>query len=385
MSNKLTAAAIEAYLTKMGADPGQYRGGSSHPSAKVEDGTRPAKSGFRSRENEEDIKRDIPIGIDHESEAKTSTDTLASDQPQLGLKQAPTGEDPTWETRRAKMKKDDPGSSHPARTDNEELDGKCAEDLRSWSTNDLHKAAAYLGTHICETITKQASDMTPRQSQSPQTAIDPAIAQAAGYQVAGLLTGQLKEAEVDQMVTASVDELIAQAIKQANDTADYLDGFAAAAAQKQADDAAAAMGAGGPPMGAGGPPMGAGGPPMGAGGPPAGPEAGGINPDEEAELMQLEQLLQQAGVTPEELMQALSEEAGGAGGAGGHPGAGGQPGAQDAASAMDAGGAKTAADAMAKVATMNYIREVAQRSRLRGAGKIAQAADAAVAAVTAKK
>lgn len=108
----------------------------------------------------------------------------------------------------------------------------------------------------------------------------------------------------------------------------------------------------------------------GGGAPPGGPPGagGGMDP----EVMQLAKVLEQMGVSPEELEQAMQEQAGGGGGGpppdgggappgggGGPPGGGGGPPPGMEAQAADrAGQDKTAG-------MRQYISEIVQRSRAR--------------------
>ena len=95
--------------------------GTSHPSAQGDSGTQPAQVGERGSENESDVASQIPAETVNEasgSEAEGAgrgEDTPVTD---IGTKAAPTGEDASVETSSTKETKEDPGTSHPAATDN---------------------------------------------------------------------------------------------------------------------------------------------------------------------------------------------------------------------------------------------------------------------------
>jgi hypothetical protein len=94
-------------------DPGGYQGASSHPSAKADGGLHAAPVGFRSKENDEDVKSDVPDNVSVAPENHQDSDY---DQVQTGVKKSPTGEDPSTEDA-YKSDKEDPGTSHPANTE----------------------------------------------------------------------------------------------------------------------------------------------------------------------------------------------------------------------------------------------------------------------------
>ncbi|MHC4176704.1 MAG: hypothetical protein ACYSWU_04315 [Planctomycetota bacterium] len=108
-------------------EAGGYQGGSSHPSASVDDKTETAQEGARSSENTSDVKEDQGAPSVENTTAGTpgGQDSV---QMNIGTNQSATGEDSSVETSSAKGGKDDPGtqrgsSTHPARTDNDSLDG----------------------------------------------------------------------------------------------------------------------------------------------------------------------------------------------------------------------------------------------------------------------
>ena len=98
-------------------EAGSYEGGTSHPVKSVDDQTGDAHEGERSSENSADVKKHVPAGgVDS---SKESPPAQEGQQFRVGLKSAPTGEDPSHEED-YKDTKDDPGTSHPAKTEDGE-------------------------------------------------------------------------------------------------------------------------------------------------------------------------------------------------------------------------------------------------------------------------
>ena len=98
-------------------EAGSYEGGTSHPVKSVDDQTGDAHEGERSSENSADVKKHVPAGgVDS---SKESPPAQEGQQFRVGLKSAPTGEDPSHEDD-YKGTKDDPGTSHPAKTEDGE-------------------------------------------------------------------------------------------------------------------------------------------------------------------------------------------------------------------------------------------------------------------------
>jgi hypothetical protein len=167
-----------------------------------------------------------------------------------------TGEDPSAETDSAKGGKDDPGSSHPARTDNDSLDGhKYASNLEA--LNALCKKAEALGEQICAYIatnanpTKRAEGSAAGSTNCQAGGIGvkdgpvttegkveakrdgaPTVtgncgdkAAQAGYDLAGIFANldvatQDKQA-ADRMVVDGLQQVIATAIRRAEKCAEF--------------------------------------------------------------------------------------------------------------------------------------------------------------------
>ena len=212
--------AVETEKAASHTEAGGYDGGSSHPSASVDDSTQAASEGSRSSENSEDVKDANPeLSVDAASDGPTDggQDSVTVD---VGMKAKATGEDPSNETSGVGAGKDDPGSDHPARTDNDSLDGEkyssAMEELRV-----LAKQAEEIGSDICSMIAT-----TSGQPAAYPTANKEAEESAqAGYDLAGVFDGfdvshEDKNA-ADAMVVDTIGEVIELANARAEKTAEF--------------------------------------------------------------------------------------------------------------------------------------------------------------------
>lgn len=434
-----TVKAAEAPLSEAGSIGGE----TSHPVKNVDDRLEKAKEGERSAENSADVKKDQgAISVEKAPEAKAASaqqsraDTIfgmasrhaktadggaastpgsaADDQLQIGPNKQPTGEDPSVETGSAKGGKEDPGSSHPARTDNTSLDGhKYAGLNQESSLEDLLGAMKQAGDGICATIASVSNghviptQPTQAQKQAGAPVNDPELARQVGWEMAGLVSGNFDKKAADSLV----HNFLADTIKRASMDADnyinaYMNFRKAAEGEPPPEEGAGGGGGGAPPMpggggggeeeamlaalgggdpagGGGAPPPG--GDPMGGGGDPMG--GGGEGGGQEEQM--LAQILAQLQVSPEELQQAIAAVEGGAlGGGGGDPMAGGggappmgggapppMPGGGGGGPPMGGGGAPPPMPGMEAQAgdrghlksaeIHNYIREIVSRSRAR--------------------
>lgn len=328
------------------SEPGSIGGETTHTTKNLDDGLQDATEGARSQENTKDVKDQIgPASVDS---SPTNPGTQQAQQMDIGVTSKPVGSDPANETGSAKAGKDDPGSSHPARTDNDSLDGH-----KYASLSEMLKQAADLGNKV------MAAMATPEPAQAPATpsktaadAADAERAAQAGYDTAAAATAGFDKVAFDQQLVHEVAETVAIARRRAVKVAEALTAMVQAqkAAGSAGEDGAnppmaggeaggeeggelsdeellAALGGGGggeggapggdPGMGAGGMPggdpgMGAGGMP-GPGGDPSmggdpgmGGEGGGGPEDETAMLLHV---LEQAGITPEQLQALVSKQA----------------------------------------------------------------------------
>ena len=413
-----------AVTTKQAAEantePGSIGGPTEHPVKDVDDSTEDAKEGFRSSENESDVKADQgPPSVENtpddvaakKASAKRAVDgksedgslnppgTASEDQLQIGTKKEPTGHDPAVETSSGKAEKEDPASAgdgsvghsaHPARTNNSELDGyKYAE----MDLDKLAKVASDMGNDLLVKLSQdQGSDPTPKPNAATKEATD--VAGQAGWELAGLLSGDFDKKAADSLVHASLVDIIETASSDAEKVASFLNSYSSEMSKRAegemppgmdpammgggGEDPAAMMGGGGDEMGGG--MMGGGGDEMGGG---MGGEGGG-----EEDIAQLAALLERLGISPEELEAAMAASGGEEGGmppgaeGGMPPGAeGGMPpgmgGEEEMPPEETAGGvpgmeveasAKSAKQAAAKKGSAektsrDYIQEILERSR----------------------
>lgn len=346
------------------SDPGGYAGASSHPSANVDNDGQAATEGARSSEYVADIKQQQgALAVDNTPELPQEG---RQDDVQLniGTNTAATGEDPAAE-RDYKGTKDDPGTTHPAKTN----DG---EKYSSVTFKEARNCAGALGNDILANIINFGTSNLTKQSEMPaflkekmdgkkeEAAKSPATEKAehsglkgdqhkldgdhdgkiegsdlsalragksasfaAGYELAAAL-GLSKEA-----AEASVREVCANTIREADEMADLFIGFVTSkmAGADPTDDAAegedhsapadAGSGASDAPADDAAPAgleamMGGEGGGMGEEMPmeAAGPEAGG---GDEA-VQELAMALEELGIPPEALIQALSQGGGAEGG-----------------------------------------------------------------------
>lgn len=348
ISHGAVKAAAEKKAGPVPSDPGGYLGASSHPSVSVGNDVQDAPEGERAREYEADIKKQQgAVSVDNAPEM--SHEGRQDDvQLNIGTNAKATGEDPAAE-KDYKGTKDDPGTSHPAKTN----DG---EKYSSVSFKQAREACSNLGNDILAnlinfgTANLKQAEMPPalakalhEKKESPaeekaehkgelkgdqhklDTDNDGKIegsdlaalrggkeaAYAAGYELASALGIEKEAAE------AAVREVCANTLREADEMADLLIGFLStkAANADVTDEAAegedhsapadAASGASAaPPAPAAGleEMMG------GGGGAPEGAEGG--EPSDEEAIQELAMALEELGIPPEALLQAVGEGGG---------------------------------------------------------------------------
>jgi hypothetical protein len=326
------------------ADPGGMAGKSTHPSATADNGCQTPTEGARSSENEADVKEQQgPPSVNNTSEAKPGDDKDRSIN--QGTQASLVGDDPATEDN-YKTDKDDPGTSHPAKTD----DGK------KYGSASFKEAHAKIGQLSNELLADIFHDLgtTPKAAGAPAKPSAPAAAMQAGYELAAGfgLTKEAAEAGVRDAIAITLQDALLEAdligsylksagMDEASEGEDHAkpsgeeegsgsgSGEGEGASSKPGDSASDGGGSAG--AGAGGPPPGGdmAGPPMG-GDPLAGGGAGGGSPEEV--IQELVSAMVEMGVTPEMFAQLSASAGGGAGGppgmgAGGPPpmGAGGPP------------------------------------------------------------
>ena len=407
-------AATEKKAAEAHTEPGSVGGPTEHPVKDVDDSTEEAQEGARSAENEADVCADqgnaCVDNTDENVAAKKAVDgkseggavnppgTASADQAQIGTKKEPTGQDPAVETSSAKAEKEDPSSApdgsvghstHPARTNNSELDGlKYAE----MNLEDLSKVASDLGNALLAGLSKSAascdsdhgedgdddsdekeaelkgdqhkldadgdgkiegSDLAELRNEDDsddddeKEAVD--LAGQAGWELAGLLSGDFDKKASDALVKHKLKEVLKQASADAGNVFEFVSAYA----QEAEKLANAEMAAGVDPAAL-----------MGgeeeapveeaamADAMAGGEEGGGVE--------ELAAILDSIGISPEELEAAMAADAGGAEEAPVEEDAADDaPGMEVEASAKEAAANKGAADK----ATKDYIQEVLERSR----------------------
>ena len=156
-----TASAQKQAETPTPDDPGGYQGASTHPTTSVDNRGQGATEGSRSSENSSDVKEDQgKLSVDSTPENVVGSQDEV--QLNIGTEAKATGEAPGVEDD-FKGGKDDPGSTHAARTDNNSLDGHkyasaSTDDLVKF-TSDLHNSVlADLAVGRGSELTKEAMD-----------------------------------------------------------------------------------------------------------------------------------------------------------------------------------------------------------------------------------
>lgn len=331
---------------------------STHPSANVDDGTRPATEGSRSSENEADVKKEVPDTI---NDASADNEAGGSKKPTDDQGTISQSSDEGLKGNVDTPKKDHSKSMSDSGPGDDTFDGnwdKASADLAKLG-NDITASLAVL--------LKQAGEEAPTPDPEPAPAADaeapaaeapaaeapaaeaPAAdesasdedksaadvevalykeaaaqypdAMEAGHMAATLLAQELgygaeKSAADEQALTTAVAGIRKEAAADADMYLKFLRGYEESLQKSaQGPEALAALanaGGGMPGAEMGGMPMG------GMEGAPEAEELAGLGAeggeeggDEEAQLEQIAAALDEAGVTPEELAAAVAEAQGG--------------------------------------------------------------------------
>lgn len=388
------------------SEPGSQEGPTSHPVKNVDDQLHPVAEGEQSQSNTKEIKKQQgEPSVDSTPDKKASvvkdvfdlfrefgksasnltskgstkapgSGAAADAHYNIGLNVEATGEDPANETDAAKPGKEDPGSTHPARTDNDDLDGKkwSSDHYQADENTSVTKLAqmlAEVGESLILDIDYHAKQAAVNTKNQPlQTAQE---AGQVGWELGG---DEQSKAAVDNMLADDLAQFLNYWETQAVKVATYLHGVQQATQQSDLNQTldivatrqkAAMGGAGGdiPPealagmVGQGGgeagggamPPeaqispedleamLGGGGGMGGAGGGMGGEAGGGMGGD--SEVAELLQALEQEGISPEQAMELMNQVEGG----------GGEP--------------KMGSDKSANENVMKYVQEVIARSKRR--------------------
>ena len=410
--------ATEKLAAEANTEAGSVGGATEHPVKDVDDHTEDADEGFRSKENDADVKADEgPPSVDNQpiatpektAEGKSeggaagdpvqSPGSAADDQLQIGTVKEPTGDDPSVETSSAKDEKEDSGgpggpTTHPATTENSSLDGlKYAESqLEEMPLSDLAKVAselnnailAELAVHDFSKAAENADSEEVEEETDSKEAAD--VSAQAGWELASLLTGDFDKQAADAMVQETLTDIVKTAAEDADRVNNFLvsysnelDSQKKVAAEKAANEEVLAAMAGGEAPGAAVPEEAAmeavqgmgGGEELGGLGAGLGAE-GGVPEEGGGELAELAAILEELGITPEELQAAMAAEGGGLGGGleGAPPEVAPEavPEAvpEEAAAGLEVEAADKSAAAKkgsSKNAVKDYIQEVIARSR----------------------
>jgi len=341
-------ASTEKRAAEAHTEPGSVGGGTTHPVKNVDDSTEEATEGARAAENTADVKADQgpasvestpanvaakkasarKVAVDGKSEGGSVNPpgTASDDQLQIGTKKEPTGQDPAVETSSAKAEKEDAAggrlgnTTHPARTNNGELDGyKYAE----MPLEQLAKVASDMGNNLLAKLAElkgdqhkldvnnngkiEGSDLAALRGgkkkedheEDEKEATD--LAGQAGWELAGLLSGNFDKRAADSLVQGTLEEIIKTASEDADKVAAFLASYSDEMSKKAegempADVDPAAMMGGDPAAGAG-PDEAAMADAMGGG------EMAGEGGDD---VEQLAAVLEQLGISPEELEAAMA-------------------------------------------------------------------------------
>ena len=371
---------------------------STHPSANVDDGTKPATEGSRSSENEADVKKTTPGSINND-DAKNQeggstnfadtqgTESMASDSGLKGnvdtpkkdhskaMSDAGPGDDTfdnNWDKASAAEQ-----ASLLLKEGNGILEAVAGLSKKAGEDGEEAPAAAPAGGEPAQAPEAAPTETPPAEGQpaegQPADGGGDKEAQAradlykeaaekhpedmeAGYVAASLLAQQLGLGETKEAADA-VKEQVAEAVaglrKQAEADADLFCSFLKGYGEKQAgleELLAGAGGGAGAPGAEGGAPAaladeGEAGGEMGVGGAPGAPGAEaalgadgeGAEPSDEESVEAIAELLDEAGVTAEDLAAALAEAQGGGGELGGLGGGEGAPGELGAPGAAPGG------------------------------------------------
>ena len=278
--------ATEKLAAEANTEAGSVGGATEHPVKDVDDHTEDADEGFRSKENDADVKADEgPPSVDNQpiatpektAEGKSeggaagdpaqSPGSAADDQIQIGTVKEPTGDDPSVETGSAKAEKEDSGgpggpTTHPATTENSSLDGlKYAESqLEEMPLENLAKVASDLNNAILAELAVHDFNKTAENKSSDDKEATDVSAQA-GWELAGLLTGDFDKEAADAMVEETLTDIVKTASEDGDRVVSFLNKYSeelkrqeiatpVKAANAELLAAMAGGGGGGPPPGA---------------------------------------------------------------------------------------------------------------------------------------
>jgi hypothetical protein len=361
-----------AAKTAMSAE--SARDDTSHPTGDADDQTQKNTTGSRAAEHTKDVKNVPGASVDATPPQNPDQDQVQNSQ---GTTQSSTGKDPATEDAYKGTKKD-PGTSHPATTeDGEKYGAAMLQKFASMDFLQLHAHAEKLANDITSSLAASGSSLlntppsapaagsSPASGASPSTskgaaASTPAEAAPASQEakqaaaIAGYTAAAAANPSFEDLVKQGAMAIIQDAEHCADLVAHYLRLTKRAGDDEESSDKPKEKSSGG-----GAPPAE---PPADAGGaPPMDPAAMGGGGGEEEILNELISAALEAGISPEELLAMIQ----GAGGGGDPMAGGGAPpmdpammGGGDPMAAMG-GGAPPADPAM-----MGKAAAAAQRAQL---------------------
>ncbi|NDD52598.1 hypothetical protein EBZ39_01750, partial [bacterium] len=160
ISQGAVKTAAEKQAGPVPSDPGGYQGASSHPTTSVDNNVQAATEGARASEYEADIKKQQgALAVDNTPEL-SQEGRQNEVQLNIGTNAKPTGEDPAAE-KDYKGTKDDPGTSHPAKTN----DG---EKYSSASFKEARNHCGNLGNDILANLINFGTSKLTKQSEMPE-------------------------------------------------------------------------------------------------------------------------------------------------------------------------------------------------------------------------
>jgi hypothetical protein len=240
--------AASAKKAEANTEAGSYEGGTSHPVKSVDDQTSDASEGERSSENSADVKSQVPAGGVDSNNAKPPEQE--GQQFDVGLKSTSTGEDPAHEGD-YKGTKDDPGTSHPAKTEDGEkyssmnfsqlkkLTEKKANAILASVAVALNKKAELKGeqhkldvdgdkkiegTDLAKLRKGQTAHKAPAAPAPAAHKMDEKKAAAVGYDQA-VQAGVLSQEDASSFFKSASENLIRGALSAASATGQYLTAF----------------------------------------------------------------------------------------------------------------------------------------------------------------
>lgn len=232
-------------------EAGSVGGDTSHPVKSVDDQTGDASEGARSSENTADVKKQIPAGgVDSATDNPPAQEDQQLD---VGITSTATGEDPANEDN-YKGTKDDPGTSHPAKTEDGEkyssmnfsklkgLTEKKANALLAKISNVIKQAELHGDQEKLDVNPKDGkitgSDLAALRSHKGETTHgkkeDEKKAAAVGYDQA-VQSGEANQEEAAAFFKTASENMLRSALESATATGQYLTAFVSQL-QKKAEE-----------------------------------------------------------------------------------------------------------------------------------------------------